>query len=36
MAENVLNYFPHSRIMALNHNETPVQNLKINIFLQYL
>lgn len=35
MAQNVLKYFPNSKIMALNHSEVPVQNLKISIFLQY-
>lgn len=35
MAQNVLKYFPYSKIMALNHNEVPVQNLKINIFWHY-
>lgn len=35
MAQNILQYFPHSKIMALSHSELPVQNLKINIFVQY-
>lgn len=36
MVQNVLKYFLHCKIMALNHSEVPAQNLNINVFLQYL
>lgn len=36
MVQNVLKYFLHCKIMALNRSEVPAQNLNIKVFLEHL